>query len=196
MASFEKSIDVDVPVAEAYMMFSDFESFPSFMEGVESVERLSDDRLRWHANIAGRDEEWIAQVTEQAPSNAVAWQSVSGSRNAGRVTFDRLSDDRTRVNLHIEYEPEGFIENVGSMLGVVNGRIEGDLKRFKELVERGPVRSGWHARDGSVEEVTAAEMDDGSVDEVTASDMMDGGQRRQTRLNRDHDQRDNEIRRD
>ncbi len=195
MASFEKSIDVDVPVAEAYMMFSDFESFPSFMEGVESVERLSGDRLRWHANIAGRDEEWIAEITEQAPSNAVAWRSVSGSQNHGRVTFDRLSDDRTRVNLHIEYEPEGFVENVGTMLGVVNGRMDGDLKRFKELVENGPVRSGWRARDGSTEEITAAEAD-GSVDEVTASDMMDGGQRRQARIQRDHDPRDSELRRD
>ena len=123
MASFEKSIDVDVPVAEAYMMFSDFESFPSFMEGVESVERLSDDKLRWRANIGGREEEWDARVTEQAPSNAIAWESTSGATNAGRVTFDKLDQDTTRVNMHIEYEPEGFLENVGAMLGIVNGRI-------------------------------------------------------------------------
>lgn len=174
MASFEKSIDVDVPVAEAYMMFSDFESFPSFMEGVENVERLTDDRLRWHAQIGGRDEEWTARITEQAPSTAIAWESTSGARNEGRVTFDKLNDSKTRVNLHIEYEPEGVVENIGAMFGMVNGRIAGDLKRFKELVEEGPTRSGWHARDGSVEE-------------VTASDMMDGGQRRKARIQRDAD---------
>lgn len=176
MASFDKSIDVDVPVAEAYMMFSDFESFPSFMEGVENVERLEGDRLRWHATVGGREEEWTAQITEQAPSNAISWASTSGARNEGRVTFEKLNDAKTRVHMHIEYEPEGVVENVGSMLGVVNGRMAGDLKRFKELVEEGPRRSGWHARDGS-------------VDEVTASDMMDGGQRRQARIQRDADMR-------
>lgn len=178
MASFEKSIDVDVPVAEAYMLFSDFESFPSFMEGVENVQRLTGDRLRWHANIGGQDEEWTARITEQAPSNAIAWQSESGARNEGRVTFDKLDEGTTRVHMHIEYEPEGVVENIGTLLGVVNGRMSGDLKRFKELVEDGgAARSGWHARDGS-------------VDEVTASDMMDGGQRRDARI-----QRDNDIRR-
>lgn len=176
MASFEKSIDVDVPVAEAYMLFSDFESFPSFMEGVQSVERLPGDRLRWHASIGGREEEWTARITEQAPSTAIAWSSTSGARNEGRVTFHKLDGASTRVHMHIEYEPEGLIENVGTLLGVVNGRIAGDLKRFKELVEEDPRRSGWHASDGS-------------VDEVTASDMMDGGQRRAARIQRDADMR-------
>ncbi|MFA5550293.1 MAG: SRPBCC family protein [Trueperaceae bacterium] len=172
MARFEKSIDVDVPVAEAYMLFSDFESFPSFMEGVQSVERLPGDRLRWHATIGGREEEWTARVTEQAPSSAIAWTSTSGARNEGRVTFDKLDRATTRVHMHIEYEPEGVIENVGAMLGVVNSRIAGDLKRFKELVEEGPRRGGQHGRGGS-------------VDEVTASDLMDGGQRREARIQRD-----------
>lgn len=177
MAIFERSIDVKVPVAEAYLLFSDFEGFPSFMEGVESVERLANDRLRWHSTIGGRDEEWVAKVTELAPSSAIAWASESGARNQGRVTFEKLDNATTRVHMHIEYEPEGVIENIGAMLGVVNGRIAGDLHRFKQLVEEcGVVRSGWHARRGS-------------VDEVTASDMMDGGHRREARIQRDADTR-------
>ncbi len=174
MASFDKSIDVDVPVAEAYMLFSDFERFPAFMDGVESVERLGEDQLRWRANIAGREEEWTARITEQAPSHKIAWESTSGARNAGIVTFDKLGADRTRVNLHIEYEPEGIVENLGTMLGIVNGRMGADLERFKELVEEGgAARSGWHDEEGG-------------LDEVTASDMMDGGQRREARLRQEN----------
>ncbi len=172
MASFDRSIDVDVPVAEAYMLFSDFESFPSFMDGVESVERLPNDRLRWRATIGGRSEEWTAAITELAPSSAVAWASTSGARSEGRVTFDKLREGATRVHLHVEYEPEGVVEGLGALLGVVNGRIAADLKRFKTLVEEGPKRSGWHARDGS-------------VDQVTASDLMDGGHRSGARIRRD-----------
>ncbi|NLG08463.1 MAG: SRPBCC family protein [Deinococcales bacterium] len=197
MASFDKSIDVDVPVAEAYLLFSEFERFPSFMEGVESVERIGQDELRWRANIAGREEEWTARITEQAPSQRIAWESTSGARNAGEATFDKLDANHTRVHLHIEYEPEGFVENVGALLGIVNGRMSADLERFKQLVEEGgAARSGWHASDGSRAEATAAEMAGAeprrdwhdprrSLDEVTASDLMDGGQRRDARMRED-----------
>lgn len=191
MASFDKSIDVDVPVAEAYMLFSDFERFPAFMEGIESVERVGPEKLHWKAEIGGREEEWDAKITEQMPSTKIAWESTSGARNIGTVTFDKLDQDTTRVNLHIEYDPQGFVENVGAMLGIVNGRMAGDLRRFKELVEEGgAARGGWHDSAGTQQEMTAEELD-----KVKPRDLMDGGQRhdpaagRQTRRadhQRDH----------
>jgi uncharacterized membrane protein len=160
MASFDSTIDVNVHISEAYLLFSDFERFPAFMEGVESVERIGQEELRWRANIAGREEEWTARITEQAPSQKIAWESTSGARNAGTATFDKIDANRTRVHLHIEYEPEGFVENLGTLLGIVNGRMSADLERFKNLVEEGgAARSGWHAEDGSRKEATAAEVD-------------------------------------
>ena len=157
MATFDESIDVNVPVTEAYGLFRQFEQFPTFMEGVEQVRREGPDRLHWRANIAGRDEEWEARVTADEPDTRIAWESVSGSRNAGVVTFDKLDESSTRVNLHIEYDPEGFIENVGTALGVVNGRMRGDLQRFKEAAEGGAYRSGWH--DPADRSAAAAEHD-------------------------------------
>ena len=38
-------IDVDVPVTTAYNQWTQFEEFPHFMENVESVEQLGDDKL-------------------------------------------------------------------------------------------------------------------------------------------------------
>lgn len=147
MASFDKSVEVNAPISEAYALFSNFERFPEFMEGVESVRREGADQLQWHARIAGKDERWSARITENVPEGRVAWESTSGARNEGLVTFDKLTEDRTRVHMHVEYEPEGFVENVGSLLGVVNARMAGDLNRFKELVEEGgAVRGGWHDR--------------------------------------------------
>ncbi|WP_458779956.1 SRPBCC family protein [Arthrobacter sp. D3-16] len=49
----EKRIVVDVPVSTAYNQWTQFEDFPHFMSGVDSVTQLSDDRLRWVAHIAG-----------------------------------------------------------------------------------------------------------------------------------------------
>ena len=157
MASFDESIDVDAPVREAYALFRQFERFPSFMEGVEEVRREGADRLFWRANVGGREEEWEARVTADEPDTRIAWESVVGARNAGEVRFDKLDEDSARVHLHVEYEPEGFVEHVGTALGLVNGRMRGDLRRFKEMVESGDVESGWH--DPAHRSVAAADRD-------------------------------------
>ena len=136
-ASFEESIEVAVNVSEAYLLFSDFERFPLFMEGVDRVVRTSDDTLLWHATVRGHPEEWLARITEMAPSKRISWESVSGAKNNGSVSFERVDDTLTRVHLRIEYTPAGLVENVGSALGIVNARMRGDLARFKRLAESG-----------------------------------------------------------
>lgn len=142
MAIFEHAIEVDVPLSVAYNQWTQFEEFPRFMEGVEKVEQVSDTMLRWEAEIAGVTEKWNAEITEQTPDHRIAWRSTSGAKNAGVVTFHRISDDTTRVMLQIEYDPQGFIENVGAALGIVQGRMRGDLERFKNFIEERQTETG------------------------------------------------------
>lgn len=150
MANIEKSIDVNVPVRTAYNQWTQFEEFPKFMEGVEEVKQLDDTHMHWRASIAGKEEEWDAVVTEQVPDMRVAWTNTSGAHNAGVVTFHRLDDNKTRVMLQLDYEPQGVIENVGDLLGFVQRRVEGDLQRFKEFIEsRGRETGAWR---GEVEQ--------------------------------------------
>jgi uncharacterized membrane protein len=69
---------------------------------------------------------------------------VTGATNAGVVTFHRLRDDRTKIMLQMEYDPEGFVENNGDLFGVASLRVKGDLERFKEFIEsRGRETGGW-----------------------------------------------------
>ena len=144
MAHVEKSIEVDVPVQTAYNQWTQFESFPQFMEGVEEVQQRDDRRLHWRATIAGKTEEWDAAITQQQRDQVVAWRSTSGAENAGTVTFTPLMADRTRVNLALDYTPEGPIEKAGDLLGVVSRRVESDLKRFKDFIEsRGRETGAW-----------------------------------------------------
>ncbi len=130
-----ESIDVDVPVTTAYNQWTQFEEFPQFMDGVESVQQLDDARLQWKATIGGVTKEWTARITEQTPDKRIAWTNIDGASNAGVVTFHRLSDTSSRVALQLDYEPEGLIENVGDMLGVVSRRTTADLERFKKFIE-------------------------------------------------------------
>lgn len=142
MANYEKSIDVNVPVRTAYNQWTQFEEFPHFMQGVESVRQLDDKTLRWKANVTGKTEEWTSEITEQTPDKRIAWTSTSGARNAGVVTFHRIDDNTTRVMLQIDYDPKGAVENVGDALGIVERRMQGDLKKFKEYIESRGMESG------------------------------------------------------
>jgi uncharacterized membrane protein len=144
METVEKSIDIEVPVQTAYNQWTQFEEFPRFMEGVESVKQLDDTRLHWVANVAGERKEWQSRITEQLPDQRIAWQSEGGEFTAGVVSFQPLGTSRTRVTVRLSYEPKGVTEKIGDMLGVVSRRVEGDLERFKEFIEaRGRETGAW-----------------------------------------------------
>jgi uncharacterized membrane protein len=141
-STIERSIDVHVPVHAAYNQWTQFEEFPSFMEGVERVSQLDDTHLHWKVNIGGKVKDWDAVITEQLPDQRIAWTNTTGARNAGVVTFHRLGDNHTRIMLQIDYEPEGLVENVGDMLGIVSSRVQGYLERFKAFIESQGVETG------------------------------------------------------
>ena len=148
----EESVEVNVPVETAYNEWTQFEEFPRFMEGIEEVRQLDDTHVHWVASSGGRRREWDAEITEQRPNERVAWHATSGKRNAGVVTFHRLGDERSKMMVQLDFEPEGFRETAGSILGLDRRRIRGDLERFSELVEGRGVESGaWR---GTVEEGT------------------------------------------
>jgi uncharacterized membrane protein len=150
MSTIEQSVEVDVPVRTAYDQWTQFEEFPRFMEGVEEVRQVTDTRLHWKAEIAGVEREWDAEITEQTPDHRIAWRSTDGSENGGVVTFHKLADSRTKVMLQLDFEPEGFVEKAGDMLGVVRMRTKGDLERFKDFIEaRGTSTGAWR---GEVEQ--------------------------------------------
>ena len=131
----EKSIQVDVPVNQAYNQWTQFEDFPHFMGGVREVRQLDDRHLHWVAEIAGVRREWDASILEQEPDRKVAWAATSGATNAGAVRFEAAGPSSTIVYLTLEYEPEGLVEQVGDKLGVVDRQVTADLERFKALVE-------------------------------------------------------------
>jgi uncharacterized membrane protein len=144
MSTHTASVDVAVPVRTAYNQWTQFESFPRFMEGVVEVRQIDDTHTLWRTKIAGQEREFHATVTEQHPDERVAWASDSGPRHAGVVTFHRLDETTTRVTLQMDVDPEGFAENVADKVGVVKKRVKGDMERFKEFIEaRGAEEGGW-----------------------------------------------------
>jgi uncharacterized membrane protein len=144
MTTIEQSIDVSVPVTTAYNQWTQFEEFPQFMEGVEEIRQTDPTHTHWVTKVAGKTEEFDAEITEQHPDERVAWKTISGPKQAGVVTFHRLNDHETRVMLQLEVHPEGIVEQVGDKLGLVKHRAKGDMERFKTFIEsRGSETGAW-----------------------------------------------------
>jgi uncharacterized membrane protein len=145
MAQIIETIDVDVPVSTAYNQWTQFESFPSFLDEVVSITQRDDTHLHWKVNIGGVEREFDAEVTEQHPDERVAWRSTGGdTEHAGAVTFHKLSDTTSRVTVQIDWEPEGLLEKVGSLVGAGTHAVKKDLENFKEFIEgRGRETGEW-----------------------------------------------------
>ena len=144
MSQVIETIDVSVPVRTAYDQWTQFESFPEFMNGVASITQIDSTHTHWKTKVAGVEREFDAEITEQHPDERVAWKSVDGKDHAGVVTFHRLGDSETRVTVQLDWEAEGLVEKIGSAVGADDRQIKADLKRFKTFIEsRGTETGAW-----------------------------------------------------
>jgi uncharacterized membrane protein len=144
MPTIEQSVEVNVPVSTAYNQWTQFEEFPSFMDGVKEVRQLDDTHLHWVAEIGGHAEEWDAEITEQKPDERVAWKATGGKQNAGVVTFHRIDDQTSKIMLQLDWESDGVVEKLGSAIGQDDRKVKSDLERFKKLIEsRGTPSGAW-----------------------------------------------------
>ncbi|MGQ7297846.1 SRPBCC family protein [Quadrisphaera sp. KR29] len=146
MTTVTKSIDVDVPVRRAYDQWTQFESFPAFMGGIESIRQVDDTHSHWTTKVGGVQREFDTVITEQHPDERVAWKTTDpdGPTHAGVVTFHRLAESQTRVTVQMDWQPEGLVEKVGSAFNVDDHQVQADLKRFKAFIEdQGAATGAW-----------------------------------------------------
>jgi uncharacterized membrane protein len=139
-----KSIDVSVPVGTAYNQWTQFESFPQFMGGVESIAQTDDTHSHWVTRVGGVTREFDTVITEQHPDERVAWKSTDGTTHAGVVTFHRLDAGQTKVTVQLDWQADGLVEKAGALIGVDDHQVKADLDRFKAYIEaQGHADGAW-----------------------------------------------------
>ena len=138
----EKSLTINRPAEDLYGFWHDFANLPRFMKHLESVSVSSDRRSRWVANgPAGTHVEWDAEITGARPNELIAWRSLPGAEvdNSGTVRFEPAAGGRgTVVRVAIDYTPPAGALGVAvaKLFGEApQQQIEGDLRRFKNLME-------------------------------------------------------------
>jgi len=134
-STIDADVEVEVPVEVAYGQWTQFESFPQFMSGVERIDQVDDTLTHWVVRIGGVEREFDARTTDQIPNDRISWASIDGPHHSGTVRFTPLENGHTRIDLVMEWEPGGFVEKAGAVLQIDNAQVKADLHRFKKLVE-------------------------------------------------------------
>jgi len=138
-----ESVTINRPIEELYRFWRNLENLPRFMRHLESVERLTDTISRWRAKGPGDAiVEWDAEINNEVANKVIGWRSLEGADvvSAGSVNFDEVGPGRTRVTVHLQYNPPGG--KVGAAVAKLFGRdaeteIREDLHRFKQMAESG-----------------------------------------------------------
>ncbi|HYW53041.1 MAG TPA: SRPBCC family protein [Candidatus Elarobacter sp.] len=141
MAEHSASVTVNAPLHQVYQLYTHFNDYPKFMTFVKEVTYLDDQRSHWVVDVAGTHA-WDAVNEDWVPDRHIGWRSVDGLKNSGRVTFEPVGADRTRLTVEVTYEPPaGLLGAIGEVLGAggqFERRLQHDLEHFAAMVEQAP----------------------------------------------------------
>lgn len=147
----QQSIDVAVPIDEAYDQWTRFEDWPEFMHRVDSVQQTDDSTVHISTKVWGITKEFDAEIVEQRPDERIEWHSEDGLMNSGVVTFHKLAPRLTRIEVTMDVKPDSLVEKAGRGMRFTKRAVRGDLHRFKAYVEmeehsdkgwRGTIKNG------------------------------------------------------
>jgi uncharacterized membrane protein len=137
----EHSVLVSRSAPEVYHFWRNFENLPRFMDHLESVTVVDENRSHWVAKApVGMRVEWDAVIHNEIENELIAWRSLPGAdvNNAGSVHFTPSGEGQTEVRVVLSYEP------LAGQLGAAVARLLGeepssqvadDLRRFKQVME-------------------------------------------------------------
>jgi uncharacterized membrane protein len=139
----EQAIAINRPREEIYHFWRNFENLPRFMDHLEAVHVLDENRSHWVARgPAGTRVEWEAEIHNEIPNELIAWRSLPGSEvdHAGSVHFSPIHDNGTEVRVILRYDPPAG--KVGAAVAKLFGeepsqQVAEDLRRFKQVMEAG-----------------------------------------------------------
>jgi uncharacterized membrane protein len=149
----QQSVDVAVPISEAYDQWTRFEDWPKFMHRVDSAQQIDDSTVSLSTKVWGITKQFEAEIVEQRPDERIEWHTEQGLMHSGVVTFHKLAPRLTRIEVSMDVKPDSLLEKAGRGMRFTKRAVRGDLHRFKAFVEmEEETEKGWRGtiEDGDV----------------------------------------------
>ena len=160
----QQAVDVAVPVETAYNQWTQFEKWPEFMQRLQAVSQEDETHVAFKAKIWGISKEFEAEIVEQRPDERIKWSVTKGMTHAGVVTFHKLADRLTRIEVTLDVEPGSPLEKAARGMRHIKRAVRAELARFKAYVEMEEEETGaWRGT-----------VDDGEVKKKRTSSSRSG----------------------
>lgn len=129
----QQSIDVAVPLEFAWQAWTELHFLPEGVGRVVDITREGDELTGRLVGVPARS--WRAEVQDERDGESFAWLSNEGSDCAGLVTFHRLSDRLTRIELDLDVVPTNVTETVLLLTHLAHRRTSAEMRRMKAGLE-------------------------------------------------------------
>jgi uncharacterized membrane protein len=131
----QQSVDVAVPISEAYKQWTRYEEWPKFMHRVDSVQQKDDSTISFSTKVWGITKEFEAEIVDKKRDERIEWHTEQGLAHSGVVTFHKLAPRLTRIEVSMDVKPDSLLEKAGRGMRFTKRAVRGDLHRFKAFVE-------------------------------------------------------------
>ena len=118
MARAERTEIFDVPADKLYKAITDYKSYPSFVDGMRSVEVQTESAdgatVKFNLSLI-KDISYMIKLSHK-PNQEVSWSLVTGDMmkvNNGKWTLKDLGGNKTEVTYSLEVELKGFLPGLG-----------------------------------------------------------------------------------
>jgi len=160
----QQSIDIAVPVSAVFALCTQFEQYPEFLDRVESVEP-DGDSLLVSAKIGGGMRELTIDVMDERPDERLDWECDEGFEHSGVISLHPLAPRLTRLELTVERQPETLAERLARKLGLTEGAMQEELRRFKAYAELWEEADEYESADTEVSDEGDVEGEEGEEEE-------------------------------
>ena len=133
--AIRSSVDIDSAPDRVFELWLRLERLPQVLESIQRVQRVSERRTLWDADVYGRQFVWEAEVTLDEPTRRLSWKSRAGAPNQGNVQALDLPGGATRLEVEIHCQPRGLLEKLGARLGLLRRLVDRELERFRVHAE-------------------------------------------------------------
>jgi uncharacterized membrane protein len=131
----QQSVDVAVPISDAYKQWTRYEEWPKFMHRVDSVKQKDDSTVSFSTKVWGITKEFDAEILDKKRDERIEWHTEQGLAHSGVVTFHKLAPRLTRIEVSMDVKPDSLLEKAGRGMRFTKRAVRGDLHRFKAFVE-------------------------------------------------------------
>ena len=141
MARAERKEVFDVPVDKFYQAIIDYKAYPSFVDGMRTVDVLNEsaDGATVKFNLSLVKEISYTLKLAHKKNSEVSWSLVTGDMmkvNNGKWTLKDLGGGKTEVNYNLEIEFKGFLPGLGMIeKTLVNTNLPMTMKSFSKRAQ-------------------------------------------------------------